>query len=108
MKVYIDSKRRCHSTNPDGSFREVEIDFFNGKCDAFIEGYRFVPSGETWTREDGVKFTGEMFTPWKDYNELNEAQREYELQQIKEMTITIARLDEALLDATYSNIVGGK
>ena len=76
--IYIDSEYKCHTTNSDGTFREVETDFFDGKCDAFIEGYRFVPSGESWTRSDGVVFTGEMVAPWKDYNELDAAQREYE------------------------------
>ena len=25
--IYIDSEYRCHTTNPDGTFREVETDF---------------------------------------------------------------------------------
>jgi hypothetical protein len=39
MKVYIDSEYRCHTTNPDGNFREVEHPYFDGKCQTFIEGY---------------------------------------------------------------------
>lgn len=84
MKIYIDSEYRCHTTNTDGVFREVETDFFNGKCVAFIEGYRFVPEGESWTRSDSVVFTGEMIAPWKDYAELDAAQREYEQQMLAE------------------------
>ena len=84
MKIYIDFEFKCHTTNPDGSFREIESDFFEGKCQIFIEGYRFVPSGESWTRSDGVLFTGEMIAPWKDYNELDTAQREYERQMLEE------------------------
>lgn len=56
----------------------VENEFFDGKCDAFIEGYRFVPAGANWTREDGAVFRGEMIAPWKPYSELDAAQREYE------------------------------
>lgn len=82
--IYIDSEFKCHTTNPNGTFREVEEEFFDGKCDAFIEGYRFVPSGESWTREDGVVFRGEMIAPWKDYSELDNAQREYENQRLTE------------------------
>ena len=78
MKLYIDSEYRCHNTNPDGNFREVETDFFDGKCDAFSEGYRFVPAGEYWTRSDGVVFHGEMIAPWKDYAELDAAQTQHE------------------------------
>lgn len=78
--IYIDSAYCCHVTNPDGAYRGVETSFFDGKCDAFIEGYRFVPNGYSWTREDGVVFKGEMTAPWKDYAELDNAQREYERQ----------------------------
>lgn len=85
MKIYIDSEFRCHTTNPDGAFREVETDFFNGKCQTFIEGYRFVPYGESWTREDGTAFTGEMIAPWKPYDELDAAQRAYEREQMADM-----------------------
>jgi hypothetical protein len=78
MKIYIDSEFRCHADNPDGTMREAETNFFDGKCKAFIEGYRFVPHGEIWTREDGTVFEGQMITPWKPYEELDRAQRDYE------------------------------
>lgn len=76
--IYIDTEFKCHTTNPDGTFRETETSFFDGKCDYFIEGYRFVPDGESWTREDGIVFRGEMISPWKDYNLLEAAQTQYE------------------------------
>ena len=85
MKIYIDSEYKCHTTNPDGIFQEVETDFANGKCDAFIEGYRFIPSGESWTRSDGVVFQGEMIAPWKLYSELDAAQREYERAKLAQL-----------------------
>ena len=81
MTVYIDFDFKCHTANPDGSFQEVETNFFDGKCQTFIEGYRFVPSGEIWMRSDGKKFTGEMITPWKPYAELAAAQAQYERDQ---------------------------
>jgi hypothetical protein len=77
MKVYIDSDFKCHVTN-DGTMTAVETDFFDGKCDAFIEGYRFIPPDKTWTREDGEVFTGEMVSPWKDYAILAAYQEQYE------------------------------
>lgn len=82
MTIYIDSEYRCHTTNPDSTYREAETDFFDGKCDTFVKGYRYIPSGESWTRSDGVVFTGEMITPWKPYDELDAAQREYERQKL--------------------------
>ena len=89
--IYIDSDFKCHVTN-DGTMRAVETDFFDGKCDAFIEGYRFVPDGESWTRSDGEEFHGEMISPWKDYAELDNAQREYEREQMADMENALAIL----------------
>jgi hypothetical protein len=77
MTIYIDNEFKCHATPYDG-MTQVSTDFFDGKCDAFIEGYRFVPAGESWTREDGVVFHGEMIAPWKPYRQLDAAQREHE------------------------------
>lgn len=75
--IYLDSDFKCHTSNPDGTMTEIQTDFFHGKCGAFIEGYRFVPSGESWTRSDGTVFHGEMIAPWKNYAELDAAQRQY-------------------------------
>ena len=66
MTVYIDSDCRCHVSD-DGTMTAVQTRFFDGMCREFIEGYRFIPAGESWTREDGVVFHGEMLAPWKDY-----------------------------------------
>lgn len=70
MKIYIDNDFKCHLSN-DGNMIEIKTDFFDGKCGTFIEGYRFVPASESWMREDGTIFTGEMISPWKDYFELD-------------------------------------
>lgn len=78
MKIYIDSDYRCHISNPDGAFREVETNFFDGKCAAFIERYRYVPTDEQWEREDGELFQGEMITPAVDYSLISIAQEQYD------------------------------
>ena len=93
--IYIDSDFMCHLTD-DGTRTAVETDFFDGICDAKTEGYRFVPAGQTWTREDGVVFTGEMIAPWKPWDELDEAQREYERQQYEAMEAELADARQAL------------
>ena len=90
--IYIAPGFKCHTSNVDGTYKEVETDFFDGKCDAFVEGYRFIPSGEAWTRKDGVVFWGEMITPWKPYAELEEAQREYERQKLADAENALAIL----------------
>lgn len=101
MQIYIDSDCKCYASNAEG-LTAVETDAFDGKCDTWIEGYRFVPSGQTWTREDGKVFHGEMVAPWMDLSILQAAQSEYEAAQD-----TIAELDAALLDAEYQNLIGG-
>lgn len=78
--IYLDSEFKCHVTN-DGTMTAVETSFFDGKCDAFVTGYRFVPSGESWKRSDGVVFHGEMITAWKSYSELAAAQAQHEADQ---------------------------
>lgn len=85
----------CHVTN-DGTMTAVETSAFDGKCDIFIEGYRFVPAGESWTREDGVVFYGEMTAPWKDYSELDSAQREYERMLLAEYESALTEIEAAL------------
>ena len=84
MTIYIDTDFKCHVSNPNSIYTAVESDFFDGNCDAFIEGYRYIPAGQTWTREDGVAFRGEMIAPWKPWQELDAAQREYERELLAE------------------------
>ena len=91
MTIYINNDYKCHVTD-DGTMTAVETDAFDGKCETYIEGYRFVPEGETWTREDGAEFTGEMISPWRPWAELDAAQREYERQQRTDMQAALAAL----------------
>ena len=99
MKIYIDSNFKCHLADT-GGLTTVETDFFVGKCDAYIEGYRFVPAGQTWTREDGVEFAGEMIAPWQPWEELDAVQREYERAQIVAYEAALSKIETALGVAT--------
>lgn len=89
--IYIDSEFKCHITN-DGTMTAVETSAFDGKCDTFIEGHRFVPKGEIRTNEDGDEFAGEQVTPWKDYDELDAVQREYERERLADAENALAIL----------------
>lgn len=93
--IYLDSDFQCHITD-DGTMTAVETAAFDGKCDTYIEGYRFVPGGKTWVREDGVVFSGEMVAPWKPWGELDEAQREYEREQYAAVAAQNAEYEAAL------------
>jgi len=95
MTVYIDGQFICHAADGVG-LRAVETDAFDGKCGAFIEGYRFVPQGESWTRGDGAVFAGEMAAPWRPYSELDAAQRAYERGQYEAARAAYAALEEGL------------
>ena len=89
MTIYIDSDYKCHASPGDG-LTAVETDAFDGKCRQYIEGYRFVPSGQSWTREDGQVFSGEMITPWRPYEILAELQALYEEEQAKQADMAAA------------------
>lgn len=82
--IYIDSDYKCHVTN-DGTMTAVETDFFDGKCDTFVEGYCY----------DDRKGYVQIY-PFKPYNELDSAQREYERQLLAEY--------EALFDELYQEV----
>ena len=90
---YIDSDFKCHVTN-NGTMTAVETDFFDGKCAAYIEGYRFVPAGKIWTREDGQVFIGGMIAPWRPYENLVELQAVYEEEQDKATAEMAALIEE--------------
>lgn len=88
MTIYIDIDFKCHVTD-GGGMTPIETDAFDGKCKRYIEGFRFVPAGETWTREDGVAFQGQMISPHTDYAILAAYQEQYEensaeLKQLKD------------------------
>ena len=95
--IYIDYKFKCHTVN-DGTMTPVETNFFDGKCAAVIEGYRYVPAGETWTRSDGVVFEGEMIAPFEDSRILEAYQKQYEamLPELEAAKAELADADDAL------------
>ena len=96
--IYIDDEFKCHIKN-DGTMTAIETSAFDGKCDTYIEGYRFIPEGESWTREDGVTFKGGLITPWKPYAELDAAQRKYEREQLAGIKESLNALIGGINDA---------
>ena len=97
QKIYLDSNFKCHTSSTEG-LTQIETNAFDGKCNVYIQGYRFIPAGQTWTRADGVVFTGEMIAPWKPWTELDAAQREYEREQYKTVSTQNAEYEEALTE----------
>lgn len=89
MTIYIDSDYKCH-TSPGEGQTAIETRAFDGKCSQYIEGYRFVPAGESWTREDGQVFTGEMVAPWRDSTILEEFQAIYDAELAKQADMAAA------------------
>ena len=99
MTIYIDYDCKCHVSD-DGTRRAFDVPFFDGKCTEFIEGYRYVPSGETWTRADGEVFTGEMIAPLRGYNELAAIQTAVDRTQAQadeEIGILLDTIEELIL-----------
>lgn len=100
MAIYIDNEFKCYTSDAAGR-KEVELsefaaEFFDGKSNDFIEGYRYVPQGETWTRKDGKVFEGEMISPWKNALQLERIQAEYEREQLAQTKAELADADAAL------------
>ena len=89
MTIYIDNDYKCH-TSPGDGLTAVETNVFDGKCRQYIEGYRFVPAGQSWTREDGEVFHGEMIAPWRDSSILDELQALYDEEQAKQADMAAA------------------
>lgn len=77
MQIYIDNDFKCH-TLPSEGLVPAESEFFEGKCTAYTEGYRYIPAGQSWTRQDGTVFAGEMIAPAEDSRLLETAQASYE------------------------------
>ena len=98
--IYLDSDFRCHLTDT-GSMQAVETDVFDGKCDKYIEGYRFVPEGQTWTRDDGVQFAGPMVSPHKNYDILAAYQEQYQEDSEAVDQAQVLQSQMAELDASY-------
>lgn len=98
MTIYLDADFRCHITDT-GGLTPVETTAFEGKCRRYIEGYRYIPAGQSWTRSDGVVFTGEMIAPAEDSRLLEAAQAAYE-----EAMVKVADM-QAALNAIYSGEV---
>lgn len=94
MTIYIDSDYKCYVSVAEGR-RAVETDFFDGKCDEWIESFRFVPAGETWTRGDGEVFTN-MVSPWKDLGEAYAAQATYVTVQNRQYENALSEIEAAL------------
>ena len=94
MTIYIDNDYKCYISAADGR-RAVETDAFNGKCPEWIESFRLVPAGETWTREDGEVFTN-MIAPWKDLGEAYAAQTAYVTAQNAQYEAALSEIEVAL------------
>lgn len=95
MTIYIDIDFKCHVSAAEG-LTEIETDIFDGKCDEWIESYRFVPDGKTWTREDGEVFIGEMISPHKDLYEAYMAQTAYVTALNAQYESALSEIEEAL------------
>ena len=95
MTIYIDIDYKCYVSAAEGR-RAIETNEFDGKCPEWIESFRFVPADETWTREDGEEFRGEMAAPWKDLSEAYTAQTAYLERQNAQYEAALAEIEAAL------------
>lgn len=95
MKIYIDDDYKCYISPADGR-TAIETDYFDGMCNAAIEGHRYIPAGSTWTRADDETFTGEAYMLFVDWATLDAAQREYEQAQLVQYESALTEIEAAL------------
>lgn len=95
MTIYIDDDYKCYVSAADGR-RAIETNEFDGKCQEWIESYRFVPAGERWVKPNGEMFRGKMVAPWKDLGKAYAAQTEYLSVQNKQYEAALAAIETAL------------
>ena len=95
MTIYIDSDYKCYVSDAEGR-RAVETDSFDGKCEEWIESFRFVPVGETWVNPNGEMFRGEMVSPLKDLGEAYAAQAAYVTAQNAQYEAALTEIEAAL------------
>lgn len=95
--IFLNADFQCFTAEKADTVQSVETSVFDGKCNAYIEGYRFVPQGQQWTRNDGVVFEGEMAAPFKDYTYLEMVQSLYEqlATDITDTQLAVAELYES-------------
>lgn len=94
MTIYIDNDYKCYVSAAEGR-RAIETNEFDDKCPEWIESFRFVPAGETWTRGDGEVFTN-MAAPWKDLSEAYVAQAAYVTAQNTQYEAALTEIEAAL------------
>lgn len=76
--VYIDTEKKCHIAN-DGNMTAFETDYFDGKCDVFVEGHCCTVD------ENSIRIW-----PWFPYSELDKAQRQYEREKLADAENALA------------------
>lgn len=96
-KIYLNKEFQCFTRQTEDTVLSIETAYFDGKCNAYIEGYRFIPTGCHWTREDGAVFYGEMISPFKDSTYLEMVQSVYEqlASEITDTQLAVAQLYES-------------
>lgn len=90
MRIYVDINNdfKCYTSNA-GAMREIDLEFFDGKCKAFIEGFRCIPSTDAAGNEICTVFA------WREFSLLEEFQRQYEelIAQQEDMQAALAVLE---------------
>lgn len=82
MIVYIDDDYSCFTENHSG-YREVEHSYFDGMCDSLIKCFKYVPAGEEYIDEYGLKHADGVIWNYKpiDYA-VEKAQAAWEHEQL--------------------------
>ena len=107
MKIFVDNTDFKVYAAPAEGCTEYEDTFFDNKCTNLAESYRYVPAGETWTREDGEEFAGLMIAPWRDIRQYDGEQQQYLLDQLVAARAESADMQAALAVLGVTNETEG-
>jgi hypothetical protein len=103
-KIYLDDQYRCSVTNGENK-TEIETDFFDGRCEEFIEGYCYIPKNEKWVNKNNIEFMGETIFPIADFNKIDSIQRSNERAALQMLGATGAEAPVTQAQAIQQSMV---
>lgn len=91
MTIYIDADYKAY-TEPEDGRSAVETSVFDSMPAPVIGCHRYIPEGKTWISQEGLEIHGEFIQMCVTEKELDDAQREYERQQLMDANAQNAEL----------------
>lgn len=95
MTIYNDADYKAY-TEPEDGRSAVETSVFDSMPAPVIGCHRYIPEGKTWISPEGLEIHGEFIQMCVTEKELDDAQREYERQQLADYEQALSEIEAAL------------